>query len=108
MAYGGEPHLPRLSQIAPGPWAAAVRFVGDYARWTDDRLVAMPAEDATPRVIGLLEGQVRDTGADLRADPGSVHIAPSGARRYVVTSPVGNFLVGQRGGRWLVVSLPGD
>ena len=86
----------------------AVRLVGDYARWTDGRLVAMPPEDATPRVIRLLDRQVRDTGVDLRANPGSVQIAPSGARRYVVTSPVGNFVVGQRGGRWLVVPLPGD
>jgi hypothetical protein len=108
VPYGGEPHLPRASRPGSGPWIAALRFVRDYGRWSDGQLAAMPKEDATPRVIRLLDRQGRSTGADLRADAGSVRIAPASARVYVVTSPVGNFLVGRRGGRWLVVSLPGD
>lgn len=28
--------------------------------------------------------------------------------RYLATSAVGNFLIGRRGSRWLVVSTPGD
>jgi len=108
VAYGGEPHLPSASRTASGPWIAAVRFVRDYGRWSDGQLAAMPAEDATSRVIRLLDRQRRSTGAHPGADAGSVRIAPASARRYVVTSPVGNFLVGRGGGRWLVVSLPGD
>jgi hypothetical protein len=108
VLYGGEPHPPRASRTASGPWTAAVRFVRDYGRWSGGQLAALPAEDATSRVIRLLDRQGRSTGADRGADVGAVRIAPLGARRYVVTSPVGNFLVGRRGGRWLVVSLPGD
>jgi hypothetical protein len=108
VPYGGEPHLPSASRTASGPWIAAVRFVRDYGRWSEGRLAALPTEDATPRVIRLLDRQGRSTGANLGADAGTVRIAPAGAWRYVVTSPVGNFLVGRRGGRWLVVSLPGD
>jgi hypothetical protein len=108
VAFGGEPHLQSASRTATGPWIAAVRFARDYGRWDDGQLAAMPTEDATPRVIRLLDRQGRSTGADLRADAGSVRIAPASARRYVVTSRVGNFLVRRRGGRWLVVSLPGD
>jgi hypothetical protein len=108
VSYGGEPHLPRASRTASGPWIAAFRFVRDYGRWSDGQLEAMPAEDATSRVIRLLDRQGRSTGAGTGADAGSVRIAPAGAREYVVTSPVGNFLVGRGAGRWLVVSLPGD
>jgi len=108
VAYGGEPHLPSGSRSAAGPWTAAVRFVRDYDRWSDGHLAAVPAQDATPRVIRLLERQVRATGAGPRARAGPVRIEPAGAHVYVVTSRVGNFLVGRRGGRWLVVSLPGD
>ena len=108
VSYGGEPHLPSASRTAAGPWIAAVTFVRDYGRWGDGQLAALPTEDATPRVIRLLDRQGRSTGANLGADAGTVRIAPASAWRYVVTSPVGNFLVGRRGGRWLVVSLPGD
>jgi hypothetical protein len=108
VLYGGEPELPSASRTASGPWIAAVTFVRDYGRWSDGQLPALPAEDGTPRVIRLLDRQGRRAGVDPRADAGSLRIAPAGARRYVVTSPVGNFLVGRRGGRWLVVSLPGD
>lgn len=108
VSYGGEPHVPSASRTAAGPWIAAVRFVRDFGRWGDGRLAALPTEDATPRVIRLLDRQGRSTGANLGADAGTVRIAPASARSYVVTSPVGNFLVGRRGGRWLVVSLPGD
>jgi hypothetical protein len=108
VPYGGEPHVPSASQTAAGPWIAAVRFVRDYSRWGDGQLAAVPAEDATPQVIRLLDRQGRSTGANVGADAGTVRIAPASARSYVVTSPMGNFLVGRRGGRWLVVSLPGD
>jgi hypothetical protein len=104
VPYGGEPHL----RTASGSWIAAFRFVRDYGRWSDGQLAALPTEDATPRVIRLLDRQGRSTGANLGADAGTVRIAPASGRSYVVTSPVGNFLVGRRGGRWLVVSLPGD
>jgi hypothetical protein len=108
VAYGGEPHLRGATRTASGPWIAVVRFVRDYGRWGDGRLAALPTEDATPRVIRLLDRQGRSTGANLGADAGTVRIAPASTRSYMVTSPVGNFLVGRRGGRWLVVSLPGD
>jgi hypothetical protein len=108
VAYGGEPHLRSASRTASGPWIAAVRFVRDYGRWSDGQLASMPTEDATPRVIRLFDRQGRSTEADFDADAGSVRIAPAGPGRYVVTSPVGNFLVARPGGRWLVVSLPGD
>ncbi|MBV8218119.1 MAG: hypothetical protein JO325_06635 [Solirubrobacterales bacterium] len=108
VSYGGEPHLPSASRTASGPWIAAVRFVRDYGRWGDGQLATLPTEDATLRVIRLLDRQGRSTGANLGADAGTIRIAPASARSYVVTSPVGNFLIGKRGGRWLVVSLPGD
>jgi hypothetical protein len=108
VAYGGEPNLPSASRRAPGPWTTAVRFVRDYARWSEGHLAAVPAVDATPRVIRLLGRRVRAIGVEPGAGAVPVRIAPAGAHGYVVTSRVGNFLVGQRGGRWLVVSLPGD
>jgi hypothetical protein len=108
VPYGGEPQLPSASRTVSGPWTAAVRFVRDYARWSDGQLAAVATEDATPRVITLLDRLGRGTGSDPRADAGSVRMQPAGLQTYVVTSRVGNFLVGQRGGRWLVVSLPGD
>jgi hypothetical protein len=87
---------------------AAIRFVRDYARWSSGRLAAIPAEDATRRVIRLLE-QAGKIGMGATTDAvASVPIAPAGEHGYVVTSAIGNFLLGRRGPRWLVVSLPGD
>ena len=91
-----------------GPWLAAARFVRDYIRWNDGQLTTVPPGDATRRVIRLLDRQVRAVGEELGYVASEVRIAPTGSRTYMVTSPVGNFLVGRRGGRWLVVSLPGD
>ena len=68
----------------------------------------IPGGDATRRVIMVLEhaGSIgRGTTANAAA---SVRIAPAGEHGYVVTSTIGNFLLGRRGQRWLVVSLPGD
>jgi hypothetical protein len=106
--YGGEPVLRPDSAATPAPWRAAVRFARDYAAWTAGRLTAIPAEDATERVILLLEESGRNgTGATADA-VASVRMAPAGAHGYVVTSSIGNFLIGRRGSHWLVVSLPGD
>jgi hypothetical protein len=38
----------------------------------------------------------------------SVRIAPASAGTYVVTSAIGNFLIGRKRSQWLVLSLPGD
>jgi hypothetical protein len=108
LARDGEPQLPARF-TAPGALAtAAARFVRDYAAWEAGRLPTLPGRDAAARVIELLEHAGRHglgAIADLRA---SVRLAFAGAGRYVVTSAVGNFLLGQRGSRWLVVSVPGD
>jgi hypothetical protein len=108
VPYGGEPRLPRDTTAPRAPWTAAVRFVRDYSSWSRGRLAAILAEDATSRVIRLLERTGRDGTAATAGGGGSVRIAPAGAKRYVVTSAIGNFLIGRRGSRWLVVSLPGD
>ncbi len=105
--YGGEPQLRQDSTAPPAPWKAAVRFVRDYSASNRGRLGAIPAQDATRRVIRLLERAGRHS-IRATADVGSVRIAPAGAHGYVVTSTIGNFLVGRRGKQWLVVSLPGD
>lgn len=105
--YGGEPVLRPLAVVPAAPGRAAVRFVRDFAAWSAGRLAAIPPEDATARVIGLL---TRAGRVPRRVPPraaASVRIAAS-AHGYVVTSAVGNFLVGRIGSRWLVVSVPGD
>lgn len=108
LPYEGEPQLPQHSTAPVAPWKAAVRFVRDYSAWNRGRLGAIPAQDATQRVIRLLE-QAGRLSARATADvTRSVRVAPAGAHRYVVTSTIGNFLVGQRGHLWLVISLPGD
>jgi hypothetical protein len=106
--YGGEPDLPRYARIPPGPRAAAVRFVRDYALWSDGRLAVIPVTDATRRLVWLLKHEGRHSGVLATDAEDSIRIAFAGAGRYLVTSAVGNFLVDQRGSRWLVVSLPGD
>jgi hypothetical protein len=35
-------------------------------------------------------------------------MARVGPGKYVVTSAIGNFLLGRQGSQWLVVSVPGD
>jgi hypothetical protein len=75
VAYGGEPHLPRASGIAPGPSAAAVRFVHDYASWSSRRVATMPGRDVTWRVLGLLEHRGRLGTVDLATAIASVRIA---------------------------------
>ena len=106
--YGGEPRL-AASSTAPGaPRAAAVTFVRDYAAWEAGRLARLPSHDATERVIRLLEHARRHGRGATRDVRRSVRVATSGARQYVVISVVGNFLIGRRGSRWMVVSVPGD
>lgn len=106
--YGGEPRIPAGATAPAAARAAAIRFVRDYARWSDRRLLTIPAEDATPRVIPLLERQPTDARLSAGDAADSVRIAAVGPQRYMVTSAVGNFLVDKGGSRWLVVSLPGD
>jgi hypothetical protein len=105
--HGGEPQLRQGSTAPPAPSKAAVRFVRDYSAWNRGRLGAIPAQDATRRVIRLLEQAGRHS-IKATTDAGPVLVAPAGAHRYVVTSTIGNFLVGRRGQQWLVISLPGD
>jgi hypothetical protein len=59
-------------------------------------------------VTRLLEQAGRLPGQFSPREVGSLGIAPVGIERYVVTSVVGNFLVGRVRLGWLVVSLPGD
>lgn len=106
--YGGEPLLPQASTAPLAPSAAAARFVRDYAAWRSGSLAAIPAEDATQRVTRLLEEAGRRAGNLPSGAASTVRLAPTGSHDYVVTSHVGNFLIGRRGSRWLVVSLPGD
>jgi len=106
--YGGEPQLGHGSAVPDGPWMAAVGFVRDYALWSSGRLATIPAEEAMPRVIRLLEHDGRHAEVVEGAAVGSVRIAPAGAGRYVVTSAVGNFLLGRHRSGWVVLSLPGD
>lgn len=106
--YGGEPELPRGSSVPRIVWRAAVGFVRDYEAWSAGRLAAIPRGDATARMIRVLGRAGRLGGRFSPSEVGSVRIAPAGIQRYVVTSVVGNFLVGRSGSRWLVISLPGD
>jgi hypothetical protein len=106
--YGGEPQLPQDSTAPLGPWKAAVRFVRDYSAWNRGRLGTIPAQEATRRVIRLLEQAGRHRIRATVDVTGPVRVAPAGAHGYVVTSTIGNFLLGRRGQRWLVISLPGD
>jgi hypothetical protein len=77
--------------------------------WNSRRLAQIPAADATARVIRLLEHQPRSAArGGAYAAAASVRIAPARAHIYVVTSAVGNFLIGRHESKWTVVSLPGD
>jgi hypothetical protein len=106
--YGGEPHLPRNSTVPSAAREAAVRFVRDYASWSAGRVVAIPAADASPRVVRLLKQDASPAGTDAGEASRSVRVARAGPRSVAVTSSVGNFLIRQRRSRWVVVSLPGD
>ena len=105
--YGGEPELPRNSAIPPRARAAAIRFVRDYALWSAGRLASIPAGEATHRVLRLLEQEGRHAGPDAASAARSVELSIAGGS-YLVTSTVGNFLIGMSRSRWLVISLPGD
>jgi hypothetical protein len=106
--YGGEPHLPRHARTPLAPRAAAVRFVRDYALWSDRWLAVVPRKDATRRVLRLIRQRGRRSWVPVTDAKDSIRVASAGSNVYLVTSAVGNFLVGQRGSQWLVVSLPGD
>jgi hypothetical protein len=56
----------------------------------------------------MLERQPGHSRLSARAAVDSIRLAAAAPDRYVVTSIVGNFLVGRRESLWLVVSLPGD
>jgi hypothetical protein len=107
-AYGGEPHLSQSSTAPRPPRAAAVRFVRDYSAWEAGRLARLPSRDATERVIRLLEHAGRHGLGAIDDPAGAVRIGVAGPLGYVVTSTVGNFLLGRRGSGWVVVSVPGD
>lgn len=107
FADPGEPQLHAASSAPSAPRLAAVRFVRDYALWRSGRSRTMPARDMTTRVLRSLELEGRGGGIDAAAAAASVRIAPAPGGRYVVTSLVGNFLVGWQS-RWVVVSVPGD
>jgi hypothetical protein len=62
----------------------------------------------TRRVLGVLEHNGRLGAVDAANAVASVRIAPAPGGIYVVTSAIGNFLVGRQRSRWLVISLPGD
>jgi hypothetical protein len=68
----------------------------------------MPDRNVTRRVLGLLEHRGRVGTVDLANAVTSVRIARTSAGTYVVTSVIGNFLIGRKGSQWLVLSLPGD
>jgi hypothetical protein len=108
LTYPGEPQLAASSTAAAAARMAAVKFVRDYAMWSSGRLAAIPGGDATPRVTRLLERQGRRERVTAGDAGASVRLALIDTTRYVVTSRAGNFLVGERGRRWLVISLPGD
>jgi hypothetical protein len=105
--YGGEPELARNSAIPLRPRAAAVRFVRDYALWSAGRLASIPAGDATQRILRLLEHEGRHAEPNAAEASRSIELSTA-SKTYLVTSTVGNFLIGMSRSRWLVISLPGD
>ena len=81
----------------------------DYALWSSRRMGAMPGRDMTRRVLALLENEGRRGAVAVADAVASLRIAHAAAGgTYVVTSAIGNFVVGRQGARWLVISLPGD
>jgi hypothetical protein len=104
----GEPVLRSTSSVPRLARSAAATFVRDYALWSSRRVATMPMRETTRRVLGLLEHGGRVGTVDLADAVASVQIARAPRGNYVVTSAIGNFLVGRQGSRWLVISLPGD
>ena len=107
-AEPGEPVLPSTSSVPALTRSAAVTFVRDYALWSSRRVATIPARDMTRRVLGLLEHGGTLSTVDAAKAVASVKIAPAPRDTYVVTSAIGNFLMGRQRSRWLVISLPGD
>jgi hypothetical protein len=105
--YGGEPHLSKDAHTPLGARGAAVTFVRDYALWSHGQLAVIPNAEATRRVVRLLKQNGQQSWIQTIPAKDSVRIVTAGANRYLVTSAVGNFLVGQRESHWLVISLPG-
>jgi hypothetical protein len=62
----------------------------------------------TRRVLGLLEHGGRLGTVDVPNAVASVRIARASRGTYAVNSAIGNFLVGRKRSRWLVISLPAD
>ena len=56
----------------------------------------------------MLEHEGRRGTVEVASAVASVRIAPASTGTYVVTSAVGNFLMGRQRSHWLVISLPGD
>jgi hypothetical protein len=104
----GEPELPASSSAPSSARSAATRFVRDFARWSSGRARTIPSRDMTGQVLRLLEAEDRAGAVDVVHAVASVRIAPAQGGTYVVTSAIGNFLVGRQQSRWLVISLPGD
>ena len=71
-------------------------------------MAILPGSEMTGRVRGLLAHADRLGTVDVPTAVSSVRIARAASGAYVVTSAIGNFLVGRQGSRWLVISLPGD
>jgi hypothetical protein len=106
--YTGEPQLPQASATPLGAELAARRFVRDYGSWNGRQLQTIPAADATSRVLAVIEQGVRQPAVASVDAVDSVRMARVGPGQYVVTSAIGNFLLGRQGSQWLVVSVPGD
>jgi hypothetical protein len=104
----GEPELPPAANVSLPAQSAAVTFVHDYALWSSHRARTIPAGDATRRVLVMLEREGRRGAVQAANAVASVRIASASGGTYVVTSAVGNFLMGRKRSQWLVLSLPGD
>lgn len=104
----GEPMLAPTSTVPPAPRSAAARFVHDYALWSSRSVRTISASDATRRVLLMLGNEGTRRVVDVNRAVASVRLAPAPGGRYVVTSAIGNFLVGRQRSRWIVISLPGD
>jgi hypothetical protein len=107
-AEPGEPELRPGSSVPSLPRTAAVTFVRDYSLWSGGQVASLSGRDMTRRVGGLLEHARTLATVDVANAVSSVRIARAPRGTYVVTSAIGNFLVGRERSRWLVISLPGD
>ena len=95
----GEPELPATTNVSLAARSAAVSFVRDYTLWSGCRVATMPGLDMTRRVLGLLEHGDRLVTGDVANAVASVRIARGSRDTYVVTSTIGNFLVGKQRSR---------